>query len=229
MRRVGAVLVLVLAALTVAGFCAEYARYILLSKSALVDYFSLSEEQNVPTWWSSYLLLACSLTLFAIASTKTRRAGDFKRHWIVLAAIFCYMSIDELVEIHEWLNNIPALEKLHGVVYYQWVIPAGIVVAIFAASYLRFLLHLPVATRVKVAAAGVIYVGGALGVEVLLGLWTNRHGELNFSWALIDMAEEAMEIVGSSLFLYALLEYLGRSYPDLHLAIRPAGTPRPPA
>jgi hypothetical protein len=73
---------------------------------------------------------------------------------------------------------------------------------------------------VKVALAGALYVGGALGVELLLGLWTDRHGELNFVWAVIDMAEEGLEIVGSSLFLYALLEYLGRSCPDLTIAIR---------
>jgi hypothetical protein len=90
---------------------------------------------------------------------------------------------------------------------------------VFAASYLKFLFHLPMKTRVKVAVAGALYVGGALGVELPLGLWTERHGELNFGWAIIDMAEESMEIAGSSLFLFALLEYLGRSQPNLRIAI----------
>jgi hypothetical protein len=118
MRRVATVLVTMLVLLAIGGVCAEYARYVLLSKSVLVDYFSLCEEQNIPTWWSSYLLLACSAALFVIAATKTRAPGEFKRHWIVLAAIFCYMSIDELVEIHEWLNNVTALEGLHGLIHY---------------------------------------------------------------------------------------------------------------
>jgi len=222
-RKLAVLLVTVLALLVAAGFCAEYARYVVGSKSALVDYFSLSEEQNVPTWWSSFLLLACSVVLWAIAATKPKTPGAFRRHWAVLAWIFCYMSLDELVEIHEWLNNLPALQNLHGPIYYGWVIPAGFVVLVFAASYLRFLLHLPWETRVKVALAGVCYVGGALGVEILLGLWTDRHGELNFSWAMIDMGEEMLEMVGSSLFLYALIEYLGRSAPELRIAIRPAG------
>src|SRR5260221_14428329 len=223
LRRVRALLVAVIVVLAIAGFFAEYARYVLNSKSVLVDYFSLSEEQNVPTWWSSFLLLACAVVLWTIAATKTPRTGDFRKHWIVLGAIFCYMSLDELVEIHEWLNNVPALENLHGLVHYGWVIPAGIVVLVFALSYLKFLLHLPRETRVKVAWAGVLYVGGALGIELLLGVWTDRHGELNLAWALIDLIEEAGEMVGSSLFLYALLEYLGRSHPDLRIAIRSRG------
>jgi hypothetical protein len=229
MRRVATLLVTVLALLAIAGFVAEYARYVLRSRSVLVDYFSLSVEHNVPTWWSSSLLLACSIVLVAITATKTRRAGDHKTRWAVLAAIFCYMSLDELAQIHEWLNNLPALENLHGLIYYGWVIPAGVVVLIFAASYLKFLFHLPPDTRSKVAMAGALYVGGALGVELLLGAWTDRHGELNLTWAMIDMAEEAMEIMGSSLFLYALIEYVGRTCPDLRVAIRSRGEvdPRP--
>jgi len=220
MRKVAVLLVTVLALLLAAGFFAEYARYVVGSKSALVDYFSLSEEQNVPSWWSSFLLLACSVVLWTITATKPKGPGAFRPYWAVLAAIFCYLSLDELVEIHEWLNNLPALQNLHGPVYYGWVIPAGVVVLVFAGSYLRFLFHLPRATRLKVACAGVCYVGGALGVEILLGLWTDRHGELNFNWALIDMCEETLEMVGSSLFLYALIEYLGTTAPDLRIAIR---------
>jgi len=220
-RKVAVLLVTALAFLLAAGFFAEYARYVLGSKSALVDYFSLSEEQNLPSWWSSFLLLACSVVLCAVTTVTPRTPGTYRSHWAVLAAIFCYMSLDELVEIHEWLNNLPALQNLHGPVYYGWVIPAGAVVLVFAASYLRFLLHLPSKTRLKVAWAGACYVGGALGVEILLGLWTDRHGELNFSWALIDMGEEILEMIGSSLFLYALIEYLGGIAPDLRIASRP--------
>jgi hypothetical protein len=220
-RKLATILAAAIAVLLAAGFCAEYARYVLGSKSALVDYFSLSEEQNLPTWWSSLLLLSCSVVLWSITTTKPKGPGAFRTHWAVLAAMFCYMSLDELVEIHEWLNDLPTLQNLHGPVYYGWVIPAGVVVLVFAASYLRFLNHLPRETRIKVASAGACYVGGAVGVEILLGMWTDRHGELNFSWAMIDMGEEILEMIGASLFLYALVEYLGRTAPDLRIAIRP--------
>jgi hypothetical protein len=219
LRKLVALLSCVLLALCIAGAIAEYARYILGSKSPVVDYFSLTEEQNVPTWWSSFLLLADSVVLWAIVATTPRKT-KFRAHWIVLSAIFCYMSIDELVEIHEWLNNIPALENLHGLIHYGWVIPAGALVLVFASSYLRFLFHLPMKTRFKIALAGVLYVGGALGIELILGLWTDKHGELNFAWAMIGLVEEALEIVGSSLFLVALLEYLGGYAPEIRIDVR---------
>jgi hypothetical protein len=219
LRRLMILLMCVLAALCAAGVIAEYARYMLSSKSPVVDYFSLTEEQNVPTWWSSFLLLADSIVLWAIVATIPR-GTKFRVHWIVLSAIFCYMSIDELVEIHEWLNNIPALGGLHGAIYYGWVIPAGLLVLVFAVSYLRFLFHLPPKTRFKVALAGVLYVGGALGIELVLGLWTDKHGELNFAWAMIGLVEEAMEMLGASLFLLALLEYLGGYAPEIRIDVR---------
>jgi len=220
LRRLAVVLVSVLALLTLAGFAAEYSRNLLGSKSPLIDFFSLTEEKNIPTWWSSFLLLACSVVLLAIAATKSRAAGEFRRHWIALAAIFCYMSVDEFVEIHEWLTSAPGLKDLHGVLYYGWVVPAAFLVLLFALSYLRFLLHLPMSTRIKVALAGAIFVGGALGVELVLGGWTENHDEGGFVWCMIGLVEEAMEMMGSSLFLYALIEYLGRAAPDLRIAVR---------
>ena len=220
LRRVATVLVSVLIVLMAAGFAAEFSRYIVGSKSPLVNYFSLTEEKNFPTWWSSFVLAACSIVLGTIAATKSRAAGEFKRHWIALAAIFGYMSIDEFVEIHEWLTAIPGLGQLHGFLYYGWVVPVAFIVAAFAVSYLRFLFHLPLSTRVKVALAGMLYVGGALGVELILGVWAETHDEGNFVWAMIGLVEESMEIMGSSLFLYALLEYLGRTVPDLGITVR---------
>jgi len=220
LRRVAVVLVAGLVVLTAAGVAAEYWRNILGSKSLLIDFFSLTEEKNFPTFWSSFLLLACSFVLAAISATKTGVAGDFKRHWTILSAIFCYLAVDEFVEIHEWLTAIPSLADRHGYLYYGWVIPAGFLVAAFALSYLKFLFHLPLSTRIKVAWAGVVFVSGALGVELILGAWTETHDEDNFIWCMIGAVEEAMEIMGSSLFLYALLEYLGRIAPDLRIAIR---------
>jgi hypothetical protein len=217
--RLKVILITVISLLGACGLFAEYCHYILEIKSELIYYFSLSEEKNFPTWWSSTLLLACGVVLWGIARTKTRQAGEFKRHWAALAVIFCYMSIDELVEIHEWLGSIPGIHELSGVAFYGWVVPVGILVAVFALSYLKFVVHLPPATRRKVVLAGVIYVGGALGIELILGAFADQHGEDSFAWTMISWVEEMLEMMGSSLFLYALLEYLGRSAPDLRIAI----------
>ncbi len=47
-----------------------------------------------------------------------------------------------------------------------------------------------------------------MGVELLLGYWTDTYGSKNIGYGLIDLLEESMEILGVSLFFVALLEYL---------------------
>jgi len=210
------VLAAALVVLTLAGIGVETLSARLARDLPVVRIFSLSRESNVPTWYSSSLLLVCSFLLALIAASKKEEGARYVRHWVALAAIFLYISMDESAQIHELLNN---LWDLPGIFFFPWVIPAGILVVLFAITYLPFLLHLPPKTRLKVASAGGIYVGGALGVELILGYWSDIHGTDNFGYSLIDWIEESMEILGASLFCSALLEYLGTAVKDLHVSI----------
>ncbi|WP_437612952.1 hypothetical protein WMF20_10720 [Sorangium sp. So ce834] len=195
-----------MAAVAGAGLAVEVLKPILKlkSRSGVVPLLSLSYEQNVPTWYTSCLLFACSLTLAAIAA-GARRAGRFVKHWWGLAAAFLYISLDEVVEIHEaassWLD-------LGGVLYFGWVIPAAVVVAAFALAYLGFLAHLPRGTRNRFLLSGSIYVAGALVLELPLGYWTAQAGSDNLVYALIDFVEESMEMLGLNLFLLSLVDHL---------------------
>lgn len=225
LRTIKTILVVVFSFVVLAGFCAELARPRLGNDAMLVQWFSLSEEANVPTWWSSTLLLAGSLAAAAIAAVKkeagkTRpEAARYRRHWIGLSLIFLYMSIDEAIQIHEWLSETKVLRGWHGFLYFSWVVPVSVLVVIFAISYLRFLAHLPPKIRSRVALSGILYVGGALGVELILGKYADVHGTSNLGYAMIDMVEESLEMIGASLFLVTLLDYLG-SLGELRLSIR---------
>jgi hypothetical protein len=166
----------------------------------LVAFFSLSFEHNLPTWYSSALLLACAIALGSVAiRTSTRRA-----QWWALAGVFAYLSLDESVEIHEHLGG---LLRLHGPLYYSWIVPAAAFVVAFVAVFARFLASLPRATRVRFIAAGIVYVGGALVMELPLGWWAERHGDENLGYALIDWVEEMLELTGASMFLLAVLRH----------------------
>lgn len=205
--RLQTALFALMAAVAGAGLAVEVLKPILRlkSRSGVVPLLSLSYEQNVPTWYTSCLLFACSLTLAAIA-VGARRAGSFAKHWWGLVAAFLYISLDEVVEIHEaassWLD-------LGGVLYFSWVIPAAVVVAAFAIAYLGFLGHLPRGTRNRFLLAGSIYVTGALALELPLGYWTEQAGSDNLVYALIDFVEESLEMLGVNLFLVSLVDYLG--------------------
>lgn len=190
----------------------------------VVPLFSLSYEQNIPTWYSSALLFSCSAALALIAAGSRRERAPFVRHWWGLAAAFLYISLDETASIHEGAGRF---FKLHGVFYFSWVIPAGIIVAAIGLAYLRFLAHLPRGARRQFIISGVIYVGGALFMELPLGYWTEREGSRNFVYAAIDAVEEGMEILGASLFLLALVDYIhAHGYRLIFSA--PQGEPKAP-
>jgi hypothetical protein len=115
-----------------------------------------------------------------------------------------YVSLDEAAEIHEHLGG--HLDT-SGLLYFDWVIPAAIILAILAAVYLPFLRALPRATRNRLVVAAAVYLAGALVMELPLGWWTERAGAENLGYAAIDWLEETMEMVGASLALVALVAH----------------------
>lgn len=176
---------------------------------SLVELFSLSYEANVPTWYSSAMLLACGLVLAGVARETLQARAPFRHHWAALAVIFVYMSVDELASLHERLNGLAQFDA--GVLHFGWVVPAGALVALLGIAYLPFLASLDARTRRRFLVAGALYVGGALLMELPLGLWAYREGDENLTYALIDFVEEVLEMTGATLFLLALVEHRAAS------------------
>lgn len=188
------------------GLAAELAHHLGGVESSLVSLLSLSYEGNLPTWYASTLLSACALALAAVAAA-IRQAGARARPWSALAAIFLYISLDESVGFHE---DLSPLIELPGVLYFGWVVPAAGVVTVLGLAYVPFLVRLPAPTRRRFVVAGAMYVTGALLLELPLGWWTERAGDDNLVYALIDFVEESLELFGASLFLLAVLDHLDR-------------------
>lgn len=202
---------------TLAGLCVELWKYVLLGgRGPITRFLGLSYEQNFPSWYSASLLLLCALVLAGIAMGKSQSAATFVTHWWGLAAAFLYISLDETVQIHE---NFSLWFDLPGILYFGWVIPASVFVVCFVCYYRRFLGHLPVTFRHQFILAGAVYVGGALGVEFALGYWTELAGTKNLIYGLIDLVEESLELLGVTLFLFALIQYIGRPGGGLYIAL----------
>jgi hypothetical protein len=196
----------VVTSLIVAGFLAEVWIAFINDGDAgpVTSFFSLSYEENLVTWVSSCLLFSCAVLLTLVASARRREGAPFQTHWWGLAAGFFYISLDELVQIHETLNT---RLTFGGVLHFGWVIPATALVLGLAITYARFLRDLPDNVRGKFMLAGAIYVGGALGTEFPLGYWTSIAGDQNFTYAMIDLVQESMELIGVSVFLLSLVGF----------------------
>lgn len=194
-RVLGNCLFVVVATVSLLGLCAEVTHM-----GALVPKLSLSYEGNVPTWLATVLLFSCALAAGAIA----RRALTFRRHWWGVAAVFAYASLDEAAELHEHLGGNFALG---GVLYFDWIIPAGVLLVCLGVIFWPFVRALEPATRRRLVIAGCIYIGGAVLMELPLGWWTDRAGSDSLGYALIDWVEETMELAGASLALLALVKH----------------------
>jgi hypothetical protein len=161
---------------------------------------SLSYEGNVPTWVSTVLLFSCAIVAGGIA----RRALAFRKHWWGVAAVFAYASLDEAAELHEHMGGT---FDLGGVLYFDWVIFAAILLVALAIVFFPFVRALEPKTRRRLIVAGIIYIGGAVVMELPLGWWTERQGPDSLGYALIDWVEETMEMIGASLALLALVRH----------------------
>lgn len=174
----------------------------------LVPMFQVSEEANVPTWFSSALLLIAAGLLAVIARSTASAGRRYARHWAVLAVVFVLLSLDETAQIHDLVDD-RLQGALHptGVLFYAWVVPAGVFVAALAVAYARFVFSLPRHTRRLVVLAAVLYVAGAIGMEMVAALHDQTAGYENPVTAALTTVEEAMEMFGLVVFIHALMRY----------------------
>ncbi len=172
--------------------------------------FHMSEENNLPSWYSSTILLLCAGILAMIACAKQQARDPFAMHWVVLGGLFLGLSVDEAASLHEQLNlGLARIHRGAGLWFYEWVIPAAILVFLVGIAYLRFLMALPGQTRVRFVLAAGLYVGGALGCEMIEGWHDSLYGKFNLTgrYQLLILAEELSEMLGVAVFAYALAVY----------------------
>jgi len=177
----------------------------------LVNLLNVDLEMNLPTWYSSATLLLAAALLAIIAGRRAATEDGKAGYWAGLGAVFVYMSADEGASIHELLTPVlrqPAF--LPGPLYYGWVLaglPASFVVAVL---YARFVWRLAPEVRRLFGAAAMLYLGGALGVEMAGASHAFRHGIDNLAYSLWTTLEEGMEMAGVAVFVYALLRQMER-------------------
>jgi hypothetical protein len=168
--------------------------------------FHLNAEQSIPTYFSSVLLLISSLLLYLIAQKSPANV----KKWKLLSLIFLMMSIDETVSLHEKL--IPLVRNIIGVnpyFYWGWTIPAIIGIAIFGGLFFKFWKGLPPDTRTGMMWAGIIYVAGALGLELFESFYFYRIQTYRDIWLdLLFGIEEILEMGGIILFISVLASHI---------------------
>jgi uncharacterized membrane protein YhaH (DUF805 family) len=211
--RVSVALGVVSLAVCAGSFLGQYSKLVLGHDTVfgLVELLHVDSEGNLPAWLSSAMLLGVA-TLAGLTAAAARRRGDrLARYWWALACLFVFLSLDEVSEVHEQLiHPVRYALDLSGVFYWSWVIVGLALVPVFGLAFIPFMRALPRRTTVLLLLAGGVYLAGALGLEMASGYYYSRVWERDIGYQLITTVEELLEMEGTVLFLYAVLDHMRR-------------------
>jgi len=149
-------------------------------------WLDVNNERNLPAWYSTVLLAVVGLVASDLARVERSLRLTPWWAWAFLSATFLYLSLDELIQMHEGSSVVSAL-----------LVPLVVALAIVS---LPLLWRLPRRIAYQVVAAGLIFVGGSAGME-LIGQSVSGTNEV-----LVHL-EEAAEMFGVAILLAAIAEY----------------------
>ena len=197
------------------GLVGIYAADYLLGTPVWVihDLFNMNGEMTVTAWFSSLQLFAIGL-VFAFKARQTESADRPQRWFYILAAaVFFFLSLDESAAIHERITVVfsryawlPRFRDNHGIWIFIYV-PIGII--LFAASARQ----LTAMSRRHRRATGAMAVGvavvllGAVGFEAL-GFEYLSGDESSVLFHAEAACEEFCEMCGASLILHGAIQVL---------------------
>lgn len=181
----------------------------------LVDF---DHEGNLPSLFSGIILMTAAFLLACLASAAEKRD---RYAWWLLALIFCFLSFDEWLGFHERLAHVMRWLKIGGSGFFRfaWVIPYGLAAAGLGALYVPFLLRRSPASRALFVASGALFVGGAVGCEMLSAPLIEAYGEESVQASVEFFFEETLEMAGVSLFIVSLLREWRENSPRLRVTL----------
>jgi hypothetical protein len=117
--------------------------------------------------------------------------------------------------LHELSGDVleaiaPAVENLGGVFHYSWTLVGIPAVGLLAVILARWFFALPSQDRFRFGIAAVVYLSGAIGVEMVNSAIDEATIGRSFQYALLTAFEESLEFAGVLIFQVSLLRRLER-------------------
>lgn len=160
--------------------------------------FRVSNEANIPTWWSSAQLLMIGVVFAALAFFRFDRRD--RRTWALWlpALFFMFLSMDEVASIHEQIGEHYGSQSLRTGTWVAICVPIFLVgLGIVARAIWPFLRGHTEAIRLFALGMG-IFVISAVGIELLTNIAPDGHWIANG----INLVEEVGEMIGASIVLW---------------------------
>ncbi len=183
------------------------------SPSGLADaveaLFDLDREGNLSTLYNALLILGAALLAALIALWRQDRDLPEWTAWSGIALIFSFLFVDELCALHDSLDFVLA-ERMNssGALSWPWVIAYGVLTLFVAVVFLPFFFRLPRCFRFRFGMAAVLYVGGAIGLEMIAASQVAAIGGEGPAYPWLVAVEESLEMGAFLLVIDSLLQYL---------------------
>ena len=220
-KRIARILILISLGLAIASLTGQFYIYFFGYEKllGLVNFFNVDSENNLPTLYSALLLLLSSVLLSLIALTKQENSNRYTLHWQGLSIIFLYLSFDEWLQIHEKFNS--RLNTLiESASNKNWDVLNLIFISVFVLIYLNFFFKLPAKIKRLFVVACTLFVIGAFVIEVIgVHYFPNIYHQRIFLAEVISTIEEGLEMIGITIFIYALLTYMSTFMKHIHINI----------
>lgn len=177
----------------------------------LSNRFDMDDENSVPQWFTQAIFLAISLSSFLAAYLSRKRA--VRRLWGVIGALALILSIDDVATMHEFLlqtvHNSLFTDQPSTFIRNAWFILLPIILLIFGWLVVRAIYLFPRRTAFLMAISGTIFIAGGVFVDSI----ANTVPEISFAkQGVVNGAEGFLQLLGISLFLYTVTDYLERRH-----------------
>lgn len=183
--------------------------------------FHLDNEKNLPTFFSMGLMAISVLLMIYLGVRAIARRERFAFHWFFMAAMFTFLAVDEYKELHEQLGAIireTVQVKLTGFLSFAWYLPVIPLLLLLLLAYLPFLRDMSPKQRKRVLLGGGVFLFAAIGLESLGSKLLTDGLASYFQYVMLANVEEAVELVGLSIYIAALLQIIHEKILDQHAA-----------
>ena len=170
--------------------------------------FDPDSEEGVLTWISIVLLFVVAGLLFGNGQDAMQTGRGAVLPWFGLSALFGIVSFDEFYGLHERLSDV-LFRNIggSGLFHFAWVVPLGFLALVGLWLLMPFLTSLGPRTRRLAVMSAVVYLTGAVGMEMFAGPVIEELGRHTFQYRLLTNLEEGLEVAGILLFIYTLQQY----------------------
>lgn len=170
-------------------------------------FFNMDSEGNLPTFISALnLLLAAGLCGF-IFNHEFMLKKRFSWHWLGMSILMLFISFDEAAGIHDGIVHPISIHLMghgDGIMYYRWYLFFLPLVAAVSFIYIPFLKRLPMLFSTRFFLAGVVFLTGAIGMEMVAGILKTQQRSVNIS----VLFEETLEMLAVVILIHTLLLYI---------------------